>query len=402
MASTKLSTLLARMDRYQSESAIEEQFKVRDLDDALRTIKRSQNLPFFQKKGSLKVFCNVFEYPAASDHDYLVFLDHPQQDLSFGQHLRARYTSLQQFYENPDYRNQIAEIWNNNTLTLGVADKDGQFQGFGQQTLDTAESTSNHVASGDAYNLQISYVNFIVGAASIQFSVLNAINTATITDTFTGFTDANYQALWYFRWVYLNHLPTSITLSVGADASNYLYGTVTTQFSGQAFAENQWNLVAFDLNAPTGTTGTINTSTVFAWEQMTLTGAATGLYYMDSSYLRGWELLDYWYYSKFAVDSLGGDTADQEYFYTAAGTYDTNSSMVGVAEWADVVMYTAICNGMMDKENQLLLGEMEKKRALAWERLGMIWPDLKPQVNTNKYRFKTDYSAPSNWIYPWW
>ena len=75
---TSLSTLLTRMNRFQTISTIEEQYKVLDLDDAIRTIKRNYQLPWMLKKGSIRVFDGVLEYPTAVDHDYLAYLERPQ------------------------------------------------------------------------------------------------------------------------------------------------------------------------------------------------------------------------------------------------------------------------------------------------------------------------------------
>lgn len=401
MASTLLSTLLNRMNRFQTIATVEEQYKVRDIDDAIRTIKRSHNLPFFQKKGSLKVFCGVYEYPTAADHDYLVFIDHAQTDLQYPQHLRARYTSFRQFKEDPDYRNQIAEIWNGNVLTLGVNDKDGTFQGLGYQTLDSAESTTDHTASGDASNLRVDNVNFIEGSASLAFTNTSSTTIATVSDTFTGFSDSDYLRKYYFRWVYLSSAPTSIELRLGVDSSNYLYKVVTSQFAGQSFIAGQWNLVAFDLNAAS-TTGTIDSSSVFAYEAIVLNGAATGTYNIDASYLRAWELMDYWYYSKYAVATAGNTIANQEYFYNSSEEYATDSALIGDSEWADVIMYSAMENTLLDKENATVLTGIQQKRLDAWSRLEAVWPDMKPYMTTTRYTFGTDDriigSDDSSWL----
>lgn len=385
------------MSRYQSVASVATDFQVRDIDDAIRTLKRHHNLPFYQKMSSLKVFSGVYVYPPATDHDYLIYLDRPQTDLPFNDKLRARYTSFQQFFEDPDNHNQVAEIWQSNSLLLGVNDKDGQYQGLGQQQLDSAQSIADHTASGDANNLRIDNVNFLQGDASIAFTITADPGVGTITDTFSSFTDSNYQRKWYFRSVYLSDLPDNVILRYGADASNYMTATLTTQFAGQPLMANQWNLVAFDLNNPT-TVGTITDSTVFAYETLSLTNAPTGTYNLGASYIRAWELLDYWYQSKYAVITSGSTIPDREFFYDEdAGTYDTNDALAGVDEWADVVMYTAIENTLIDKENQAVLNEIKQKKQLAWDDLKKIWPDPKPQETTNPYIFSTDYQLPTGY-----
>ena len=395
MASTLLSTLLNRMNRYQAAATVEEQYKVRDIDDAIRTLKRSYDLPFFQRKGSLKVFQGVYEYPPASDHDYLIYVDRQQQDLPFGSKLRARYTSMRQFYEDPDGRNQVAEIWNQNALTIGVRDKAGRWEGLASQVLDPASSTTDHTASADASNLAVSLVNFVTGSSSLQFTNTNVTNAATVTDTFTGFTDSNYLSKWYFRWVYFAAVPTSVTLKFGVDASNYLSATVTAQFSGQAFAAGQWNFLAFDLNAATAT-GTVSTASVFAYEAVTLNTAATGVYYLDASYLKGWDLLDYWYYSKYAVALTGSTVANQQAFFNSSEVYATSSALVGDDEWADCVIYVALMNTLADEENASVRATIEPKLAAAMTALEAKWPDARPLVTTNRYQFGSGVDVTSD------
>jgi hypothetical protein len=393
---TSLSYLINRMKRYQALLSVEEQFLVRDLDDAIRTIKRSYDLPWFQKKSSLKVFSGVYEYPPASDHDYLIYLERTQQDIGFANKLRARYTSFVQFNEDPDYRNQVAEIWQNNTLTIGVRDKNNEFQGLQSQQLDDCSETTGYVASGDASNLAISQVNFKTGNSSLQFTVTNNTGVVLIEKTLdSSFTDALYLQKWHFRWLYVPSAPTSVQLRFGVDSSNYLLSApLTTQFAGQAITPNQWNFFAMDLSTAT-TVGTINTSSVFNYDAIQLNGAPSGTYYLDSAYNKAWEMLDYWYYSKYAVQTVSATQADQESFFNSSDVYSVDSALVGDSEWADVVMYDAMLNSLTDKENPTVYSSIKAKRDQAWQAIEVKWPDMKPQMTTNRYRFGTEYTNPS-------
>lgn len=396
MAFTLLSTLINRMNRYQSAATVEEQYKVRDLDDAIRTLKRAYNLPWYMKRGSLKVFYGVYEYAPAADHDYLVYLERQPDDIGYARKLRARYTTLQGFYEDPDYRNQVAEIWNNGQLILGVRKKNTDLSTLQNTTLDTCEATTGYTASGDASNIQNDLVNYKEGTQSIRFTVTASSGTALVEKTLdAGSTNTNYKSMWHFRWVYLDTVPTSVTLRFGANNANYLHATVTTQFNGLPLAAAQWNLLAFDLNSA-ATVGTINTATVFAYDAVQLNGAASGVYNIDAAYIRSWELLDYWYYSKYAVMTSSSTVANQESFFNASDVYATDSSLVGDSEWADVIMYDALCTTMIDKENQIVLNEIKGKRELAWGKLQEKWPDLKPSPTTVKYRFDTSYEFPTD------
>lgn len=402
MATTLLSTFISRMQRYQPLLSVDTVYLVRDIDEALRTLKRTYNLPFYQKKSSLKVFADVLQYPPATDHDYLLYIDYPQINLQFPEKFRARYTSFRQFFEDPDNRNQISEIWENGSLTLGVRQNSPNSNvGLASSIVSPADSTTGYTASGDASNLVVDYVNYIDLDSSIQFTVTDSSGTATVSDVFTGTTVPDYQQKYYFRWVYLDSVPTSIALRFGVDDSNYLTSTVTTQFAGQPLIADQWNFVAFNLNAAT-TVGTINTNSVFAYEATILNGAASGTYNLGQSFLKDWMLMDYWYQSKFAVVSSGASAADKQYFLDSSDTYDLQDALIGDEEWADVIMYEAMIYGMSDKESEIGMMSVKDKRDLAWEKLTEKWPDMKPQMTTNRYRFRTEMASPNTWYGGWY
>ena len=75
MQTTKLSTLLSRMDANATLLATEESDKVRDLDEAIRGLKREFQTPWSLKKSTIRVFDDVLEYPVAADHDELAYID---------------------------------------------------------------------------------------------------------------------------------------------------------------------------------------------------------------------------------------------------------------------------------------------------------------------------------------
>lgn len=391
---TTLSTLLNRESRFQSLAAISDIYKVQDIDEAIRTVKRKFRLPFIAKLASLRVFPNVLLYPVAEDHDYLLYLDTDDDTVPYNNRMRARYTSLQQFYEDLDYRNTVAEIWDTNTIMLGIRDKDVP-PGFlsASQLLDNASSISNYTASLDASNLYLDTVNFVDSAntqSSVQFTNTNTTDEALVEWTFSAgsFTDANYKSKYFFVNVWLTGIPTSIELRYGADSSNYLHHTVTTQFSSQAFKPNAWNLLAFDNNTAS-TTGTINTSTDFNYGAVKLNEAPSGLYNIDTSYSRGWALLDYWYYSKWIVQTPSATMADKQFFVAADGTYDINDSLIGDDEWTDVILYEAMLRGLGDKENDDLYAKVVGFRDEALTQIMTNYPDQKPLTVTQSYRFSS-------------
>lgn len=404
MATTLLSTLLNRESRYQSLAATQEIYKVQDLDEAIRTVKRNHRLPFLIKKSTLRVFSDVILYPVATDHDYLLYMDTSEDDVPYGGRMRARYTSLQQFYEDLDYRNVISEIWDTNTLILGIRDKNvPPGMANSSQTLDEAGQISNYTASLNANTLALDTVLFKTGNSSIRFINTNTTNDALVSWTFSegSFTNANYLRNYFFVWVYLTGAPTSIKLRFGVSSSNYLTTTVTQQFSGQALKVNDWNLLAFDCNTAT-TVGTINTSSVFNYGAVELIAAPTGFYNIDASYLREWSQLDYWYYSKYMVQTNGATVPDQEYFINeSTQLYSTDSSLAGDHEWSDVILYEAMLRGLSDKENETLYAKVQTELKTVYAKIYENLPDSKPLMTTQSMRFQTDFTNYPDGTWPY-
>jgi len=388
---TNLSTLINRMQRWQVLSTVEEQYLVRDLDEALRTLKRTIRPPWNLKKGSLKVFSGVLEYPVASDHDELAFLDDPKNPSYYSDRPRFRYTSLKEFYENPDDRNDLAEIWDEGTKYLGV--RYNPIDGDQAVRLDDAEDDDYWTGSGDAGTPVEDTTFYKFGNGSIRVPITSSTGTATIKNTLlTAYSDSEYKKKYHFKWVYLDAVPTSITLRLHIDASNYLETSgITTQFNGQSLKADSWNLVAQDLNTATET-GTVSTTSSFAYEECDLVGASTGTYYFDKSEILEWSLMDYWYYSNYNIATVGEEVANQEYFMNSSEVYSTDSQLVGDSEWADVIMYEAMLIALTDKEvKENVMSLIYSKRNQAWDDLISKYPSLEPLMTTLKYGFTNDF-----------
>jgi len=384
MQKTLLSTILSRMDRTQTLNTIETQFKVRDIDEAIRTLRRDMKLPWALKKGTLKVFQDVLEYPIADDHDQLAYLD-SSKDKSYLEKMQGVFTSFKEFYENPDGRDDIADIWDSGDRFLGV-----RYSGIrtGSQEVESGETSDNYTASADAVSVEDETVLYKKGNGSIKVNVTESTDIATVECDFTNINDSEYKEKYFFVWVYLKSIPTSIDLKFGNDSSNYLTENLTTQFSGQSFKAEAWNLLAINLDEATEV-GTITPST-FSKYFITINGVSTGAYYIDRSYLRGWELLDYWYYSRYSVMLTGSSVADQEYFFNSSEVYSTDSELVGDSEWIDVIMYEAMLTGIDEKENEALAQKIRAKKAEAWQKLGGRYPDLTPLITTTRWVFSDD------------
>ena len=367
--STPLSTVLNRMDRYTSIIVVPEAHKVRDLDEAIRTFRREQPLPWTLKQGSLKVFDDVDTYPVASDHDEIAYLDKANQTY-YAQTARFRYTSLRQFKEDPDNRNQMAEIFDSNQRYLGVNYKDKTLSSI---LLNNAETVGDWTVSDDASSVAADTVTYKEGNGSMRVAITNSAGIATISNDLTSaLNDLLYNKKYHFKWIYLPSTLTSLEMRLQTDASNYLTTTVTTQFSGQPFKANGWNLVAHNLDEATEV-GTFNSASI-ASEKIILTDAPTGTYYVDASYLRQWELMDYWYYSIFSIKTLSASVADQEYFYNSSDVYSTDSEIIGDSEWVDFAMYDAMVTEMTDMKDMNQLAKVEKKRDTAWKNLLNKYP----------------------------
>lgn len=390
--STKLSTIIARMDRFQAIlQNNNEVYKIRDIDEEIRALRRLLPMPWTLQKGSLRVFDGVYTYPVASDHDELAYLD-VSENVYYPAKARFKYTSLQQFWEDPTNRNQLAEIWDGGQRFLGVNYKNIK---NGSQVLNEAEDVDDWTVTGDASNPVLDQVFYKTGNGSIRFTITNSSGVAGIRNALAvALNDSEYKKKYQFKWIYLDAAPTSIELRLETNASNYLSTTVTAQFDGSPFKADSWNLIAQDLNTASET-GTFDSSSI-AYERVVLNGAATGTYYVDASYLRAWQLMDYWYYSIYNVIASGGTTASKEYFYDDASEtpYDTNDSLVGDSEWVDCIMYGAMLTNLIDIKDKETKQDIKAKHDLAWQLLIEKYPSLDPVIITDRYRFVEDFIAP--------
>src|SRR3990167_10294399 len=204
MQSTPLSTILNRMNRYQDVSTVEEQYKVKDIDEAIRTLRRTVNPPWVIKQTTIALFKDVYIYPVASDHQHLAMIERGLNDGNLGTfkpNLNARYTSLQQFYQDRDGRNKISEVWDGGDRFLGVRYKDID----ADSSKVSGNTASNYTASGDAASPTAETVQTIDGTDTIKITITASSNSATLTEAISpAISDSNYLKKYYFRWVYLD------------------------------------------------------------------------------------------------------------------------------------------------------------------------------------------------------
>lgn len=391
---TTLQELINRMNAYTPIRNMDEVLKVNALDQAIRMFRMNNQPPWTQKKTTLRVFQNVPLYPTASDHAHLAMLDDPLgQDNDFGQHPRYVFTSLRDFLETPTGRNLVAEVWQNGTKMIGV--RNYTSVDLTEQLLDSASDASDYATSGDAGTPVVDNVIFLTGSTSIRVPITYSTGTAVVTDTFANSTTStNYKRNYFFVNIFLSTTtaPSAIAIRLYQDASNYLDSpSITTQFAGQPLIANDWNTIAFDLNTATAT-GTVTGT--FTSVRYTFTETASGNYYFDQSFLRGWILQDYWYYSRNNV--LDGSTY-QQFFSADSATYDLASQMLGETVFHDAIMYEACTYLLSDQKESKIQDDVSRLRNSAWERFFSFYPDNTPQITTNTYRFGTDYQAEMNW-----
>lgn len=374
---TTLADILSGQLVWQTMNQVPESERVGFIDLALQDETISYKFPFRRKKTTLRVFEDVTLYPSPSDYSEMAFLDNDEK--KFNDRARFRFTSFDEFLENLDYRNDLADIYDDGTLSIGCRYRTKK---SGTRIVDSAEDVTKYAVSGTATAVAKDTVFFKDGAASMKITV--TAGTATITINFTSFADSNYKQRYAFYLVYLDAAPTSIGLRFGNDASNFLLKNVTTQFSGQAFVADDWNILAMDLNNPDSTTGTIN-SNAFDYAAIILNGAVAGTYYVDATYLRRWELLDLWYNSTNYVRTGAG--VYQERFKDANNAYSGDTSLIGPKEWANYISYQAMLRVAADKNDKDWMASLQPFVTKAEADLKARFPAKKYLITKQAWRF---------------
>lgn len=382
----KLATLIENMNTFQEILTIDEATKVRRIDMVLRDDNTGYKMPFRRKQSTLKVFDGVTIYPAPSDYDEISFLDN--EELSYADRARFRYQSFDQFLQDIDNRNDLCEIMDGEQTMIGCRYKT---KNASSRLVNNAESIALFTALGDASGLVLDKVNMKEGSACVRFSITKVTNAANVRNTFTPtISDTNYKQKYYFRWVFFDSsgVPTSVVLNFGTDASNYLYSNaITTQFSGQAFKPGAWNLLAFDLNTA-NVAGTINSNS-FAYENIAFSNAPSGTYYLDSSYLRNWELLDFWYYHINCVKTTLG-VYKQTFIDPTTEQYDINDSLIGTLDFANYIAYRATMVSAMDKGNDKLRDNASALEKESATNIPNRYQTIKPVITNLNWRFRND------------
>jgi len=125
---------------------------------------------------------------------------------------------------------------------------------------------------------------------------------------------------------------------------------------------------------------------MFTYEYLKMNGAASGFYNIGNSYLKAWELLDYWYASTDLIVLNGSSNPTKSQFIND-DAYDISDELVGDQEWADVIGFEAMLSSSTDVENSLIYKIMNAKANKAWQALYEKYPDMSPVIITNRWIF---------------
>ena len=327
--STTLGTLINRMDRYQAISKIDAVYKVQDIDDAIRSARRICKFPWDIMQKNLKIFADIVSYNPESDFDGLAYLDDNSKYKTDKPDFQ--YTSLKQFFEDPTNRNLIAEIWNEGQRTLGVKYKNA---GLSQIIIDNCSDETKYSVSGDFISKELEEINTAVSSYAIKLNCTENTDIATVSCYFTDFIDAEYKKKYFFVYLYLASVPTSIDLKLKKDDDNYLSKNILTQFDGSIFKAGEYNVLAFDLNdcIVEGATGG-----EFNSYDLTLNGISTGTYYIADSFLKEWKNLNYAYYSNKRIKTTE-NVYKEQFLSVETNEYDLTDVLIGEDIFSDIIL----------------------------------------------------------------
>lgn len=187
----------------------------------------------------------------------------------------------------------------------------------GMESL-TSNGTWGLVAGTDATNLRVDSVQFINGAASIEFDTNTGLTSAAIENSTIAAVDLtkslNQSSI--FVWVYIPLISglQSFNLRWGQDSSNYWNKTVTVNNENNAFYLG-WNLLRFDWSTATKVGSPSVSSTTYLRFTINKTGgmAAASNWRVDYIVNQIGTIYDVIYYTKYG-------------WQTSAGVYIENST----------------------------------------------------------------------------
>lgn len=255
-------TLIAELNvrlRDKTNALVESGDAQNFLNEAIRFLKSTHNMPGSKQRATMSLFQNVNEYPAPSGYKETIDFR------SDTQVVEAERVTSASFWHDTAHRSFVyADDNYNETRVLLVSASSAA----GEVILHTMDSLTDDgtwaaVAGSLASNLTADSVDFKLGAASINFDVAAATVPAidNTLGTAVDLSDHEDKAT-LFAWVYLPTITdlTSVELWWGNDSSNYFSVTNANQFNDQALVVG-WNLIDFAWNGATET-GTVTTTAI--------------------------------------------------------------------------------------------------------------------------------------------
>lgn len=245
---------------------------------------------------------------------------------------------------------------------------------------------------------------FLNQSASVSFNYSGTSGTLT-NSTMTAFDLSSYakRSTFYFN-VYFQSVTnlTSVTLLVGSDASNYITGTITTDYLGNDFVVG-WNTLKLEWSGTTTMVGTVvNTAINYIQVQIdysvnpTTTGNSIENFFVSENVPMTLE-----YYSNNMVVTAAG--VKSQVFASAAATTD-------LALWTGTWDYVneAFINSVM--EIVAWLNGDQQDRAIAVERINAYIEPLKTKLPSRRRYAEASLVADVNlatnkrwgWGSAWW
>jgi len=333
------------------------------LNRGIRTLIGEYGIYATKDKAEIAIFPSVYEYPLPSNFDEAITLRTPGIAQDFSR------TTPDEFWRNISNSDKVFSVDYQKELDFLLV----KYAQSGQtQLLNACDSLTNNgtwaaEGSTDAQNVTIDTLNYKSGGGALSFDVsvsLSGNNYAGVQNsTMTAVDLTSYSGKGTgLVWVYIPSITnlTSFTLRWGSDSSNYYSQTVTTQYNGLAL-RNGWNRLGFRWSTAT-TTGS---PTVTAIDYLLFRATYTASYSSQTGFLvddirfDNPTYMELSYYSNEFVKDASGNY--QQYFED-----DSDQSMLDDSD-DDVLLYYALMDSAMIKEDMNLKAEAEKKfnKALA-------------------------------------
>lgn len=329
----------------------------------LRHLQNRYGISATKSRSVLKVYPDIYEYPAPSDfHDWVALIDR-------GNPIDFDKLSPSDFWRSLDTRRRTVSVDNilgDKFLLVNYSSAGSSVTIHSMDSL-TDDGTWTADATTDATNIRVTDSNKKQGSNAIAFDldVSQSVNNyAAIVNSTADSTDlSDYEDLGaMFAWVYLPDVTyiSSITLRWGSSSSDYWEGTATTSFNGNSF-QTGWNRVGVKWEDTTET-GTPDSSAVdYLYVRVTYSASQTDdtEFVVDEMYVANPYTLELSYLSKYFVKDSSGNL--QETFS------DTDDECLLEDQEADLLFYYILQDAHLIKEqgSELQRAQQQFEKALS-------------------------------------